>query len=99
MVICLERSADLQMAQLMPLPLTASCFSKIQLGLTFLVLAHPDSPGQRPVKRVCMCVCVTHSQCNIRPTCTISFSGVLGIAALCLLAEKVAPSVTYTELV
>jgi len=29
MVICLERGADLHMAQLMPLPLTVSCFSKI----------------------------------------------------------------------
>jgi len=27
-VICLERGADLHMAQLMPLPLTVSCFSK-----------------------------------------------------------------------
>ena len=40
MVICLERGADLHMAQLMPLPLTASCFSKIQIGFTFLVPAH-----------------------------------------------------------
>jgi len=31
-VICLERDADLHMAQLMPLPLTVSCFSKIQIG-------------------------------------------------------------------
>jgi len=35
MVICLERRADLHMAQLMPLPLTISCFSKIQIGLPF----------------------------------------------------------------
>ena len=40
MVICLERDADLHMAQLMPLPLTVSCFSKIQIGFTFLVPAH-----------------------------------------------------------
>ena len=53
MVICLERGADLHMAQLMPLPLTISCFSKIQIGFTFMVLAHPGSP----VKRVCVCVC------------------------------------------
>ena len=45
-------SADLHTAQLMPLPLTDSCFSKIQIGFTFLVLAHPGSPGQRAVKRV-----------------------------------------------
>ena len=44
-------------AQLMPLPLTVSCFSEIQIGFTFLVLAHPDSPGKRAVKRVCACVC------------------------------------------
>ena len=56
MVICLERGADLHMAQLMPLPLTVSCFSKIQIGLNFLVPAHPGSPGQRAVKRVCVFV-------------------------------------------
>ena len=61
MVICLERGANLHMAQLMPLPLTVSCFSKIQIGFTFLVLAHPGSPGQRAVKRVCVCM-----QSNLR---------------------------------
>jgi len=40
-VICLEQGADLHMTQLMPLPLNVSCFSKIQIGFTFLVLAHP----------------------------------------------------------
>ena len=55
-VICLERGAEMHMAQLMPLPLTVSCFSKIQIGFTFLVLAHPGSPGQRAVKQVCVCV-------------------------------------------
>ena len=49
MVICLERGADLHTAQLMPLPLTVSCFSKIQIGFTFLVPAYPGSPGQRAV--------------------------------------------------
>ena len=57
MVIYLERGADLHMDKLMPLPLTASCFSKIQIGTTFLVLGHLGSPGQRAVKRVCVCVC------------------------------------------
>ena len=61
MVICLERDADLHMAQLMPLPLTVSCFSKIQIGFTFVVPAHPGSLGQRAVKRVCVCVCVSRS--------------------------------------
>jgi len=46
------------MAQLMQLPLTVSCFSKIEIGFTFLVPAHPGSPGKRAVKRVCVCVCV-----------------------------------------
>ena len=49
-VICLERGADLRMAQLMPLPLTVSCFSKTQIAFTFLVPAHPGSPSQRAVK-------------------------------------------------
>ena len=43
------------MAQLMSLPLTVSCFSKIQIGFTFLVPAHLGSPGQTAVKRVCVC--------------------------------------------
>jgi len=55
-VICLQRSADLHMDQLMPLTLTISCFSKIQIGFIFLVPAHPGSPGQGAVKRVCLCV-------------------------------------------
>jgi len=52
------------MAQLMPLPLTVSCFSKILIGFTFLVPAHLGSPGKRAAKRVracvraCVCVCV-----------------------------------------
>ena len=58
MVICLERDADLHIAQLMPLPLTVSCFSKIQIGFTFLVPAHLGSPGKRAIKRVCVCVTV-----------------------------------------
>ena len=52
MVICLERGADLHTAQLMPLPLTVSCFSKIHIGFIFLVPAHPGSPGTGAVKRV-----------------------------------------------
>ena len=55
MVICLEQGADLHMAQLMPLPLTVSCFSKIQIGFTFLVPAHLDSPEKGPLNG---CVCV-----------------------------------------
>jgi len=47
------------MAQLMPLPLTVSCFSKIQISFTFLVLAHQGSPGQRAIKRVCLLILST----------------------------------------
>jgi len=55
MVVCLERGADLQMAQLMPLPLTVSCFSKIQIGFTFLVPARLGIvPDERPLN-VCVC--------------------------------------------
>jgi len=56
MVICLLWGANLHTAQLMPLPLTVSCFSKIHIGFTFLVPAHPGSLGQRANKRVCVCV-------------------------------------------
>ena len=45
----------------MPLPLTVSCFSKIQIGFTFLVLACPGSRRQRAVKQECVCMCVTLS--------------------------------------
>ena len=71
MVICLVRDADLHTAQLMPLPLTVSSFSKIQIGFTFLVLAHPGSRGKRPLKvcvRACvrvLCVCVHACVCAV----------------------------------
>jgi len=55
-VICLERGADLRVAQLMPLPLTVSRFSKIQIGFTFLIPAYVGSPGKRAIKLVCVCV-------------------------------------------
>ena len=57
MIVCLARGADLHMVQLMPLPLIFSCFSKIQIGFTFLVPAHPGSPGKGAVKRVCVYNC------------------------------------------
>ena len=63
MVICLERGADLNMAQLMPLPLTISCSSKIQIGFTFLVPAHPGSPERTAVKRG-VCVELEHQGKN-----------------------------------
>jgi len=61
-VICLVQGADLHTAQLMPLPLTISCFSKIQIGFTFLVLAHRVVPDKGPLNG---CVCVTVSVSRI----------------------------------
>ena len=60
-VICLQRGADLRMAQLLPLPLTVSCFSKIQIGFTFLVPAHLGSPGKGPLNG---CVCHQAAKLN-----------------------------------
>ena len=78
MVICLERGADLHVAQLMPLPLTVSFFSKIQIGFTFLVPAHPGSPGQRAVKRVCyMC-----QYCIVRRARCVGLVGLAEIAGV-----------------
>jgi len=70
MVICLERGADLHMAQLMPLPLTVSCFSEIQIDFTFLVPADPGSPGQRVVKCVCV-LGIIPAPVKLRPYGTI----------------------------
>ena len=76
-VICLERGADLHTTQLMPLPLTISCFSEIQIGFTFLVSAHPRSPGQSAVKLVCVCVrvrvCVRVCNKLVRCCCVQKF--------------------------
>ena len=64
MVICLELGADLHMAQLMQLPLTVTCFSKIQIGFIFLVPAHPGIvPDEEPLNG-CVCVCVCVRQLN-----------------------------------
>jgi len=46
-------------------PLTVSCFSKIQIGFTFLVPAYPGSPGQRAVKRVCVCATMQQKECHL----------------------------------
>jgi len=54
-VICLKQGAHLHMAQLIPLPLTFPCFSKIQIGFIFLAPADPDSPRKKAVKQVCVC--------------------------------------------
>ena len=76
MVICLERGAELHLVQLMPLLLTISCFSKIQIGFTFLVPAHPGSLGQRAVKRVCVCVSKTYTKYFTITSILVVFYGV-----------------------
>jgi len=76
MVICLERGADLHMAQLMPLPLTVSSFSKIRIGFTFLVLAHPGSPGQWAVELACMCA-VIQIHCTLQVSALLKRFGLL----------------------
>jgi len=48
--------SEVHMAELMPLPLTVSCFSEIQTGFTFLVAAYPGSSRRRAIKRVCVFV-------------------------------------------
>jgi len=55
-VVCLEHGADLHIAQLMPLSLTVSCFSKIQISFTFLVPAHLGSPGKKGPLNGCVCI-------------------------------------------
>jgi len=78
MVIWLEQGADLHMTQLMPVPLTVSCFSKIQIGFTFLVLAHLGSPGKGSLNDLNFDVTSTgtHSLCT---------SDVLLLAIVCLM--------------
>jgi len=103
--ICLERGADLHTAQLMPLPLTVSCFSKIQIGFTFLVPAHPGSPGKGPLNG-CLCVCLVQvSVCQKHLyllhqafLCYVSgnHQGVSGILQRCHFAKPVA-TVNHTD--
>ena len=49
----------------LPLPLTVSCFSEIQIGFTSLVPAHPGSPGQRPLNG-CVCIRACDTAVNTR---------------------------------
>jgi len=61
----LERDAGLHITQLMPLPLSVSCFSKIQIGFAFLVPAHRVVPEKGPLNG-CVCVVVIiYLLCNM----------------------------------
>jgi len=66
----------------MPLPLTVSCFSKIQIGLTFLVPTHPGSPGQRAVKWVCVCLSIYHNISKSQPIKVIYYKQFVVISTL-----------------
>jgi len=70
----------LYMAQLMPLPLTVSCFSKIQIDFTFLVPAHLGSPGKKAVKRMCVCVYCAQFQ-QIMDALFVSFDASISVTS------------------
>jgi len=53
-------------AQLMPLPLSVSCFSIIQIGFTFLVPAHSGSTGKKAVKRACVSTASVAARSTLR---------------------------------
>jgi len=74
----------------MPLPLTVSCFSKIQIGFTFLVLAHPGSPGKRAVKQVCVCVraCVRACVCVLYGDSIETLSGNRDLSMLSCIIDR-----------
>ena len=84
-VIWLERGEDLHMAQVMPLPFTVSCFTKIQIGSTFLVLAHLGRPGKRAIKRVCVCVVSQKqpSHCSKNTICRLSSASAVRHLTIC----------------
>ena len=70
------------MAQLMLLPLTVSCFSKIQIGFTFLVPADLGSPGKGPLNW-CVCVCVCHSMYCVRADGLYMRVQLAGVCTVC----------------
>jgi len=98
-VICLERGADLHMAQLMPLSLTVSCFSKIQIGFAFLVPADLGSPGKKAVKRVFVCMYMGRKAeyCDTRLSCLsvrehVSGTRPIGVQSSTFLPVSYAPT-------
>jgi len=72
------------MAQLMPLPLTVSCFSKIQIGFTFLVPADPGIPEKGPLNVFAFWLTVKHP--GLHSKFTVSFSG--GTTATCRASRR-----------
>jgi len=74
----------LHTAQLMPLPLTVSCFSTIQIGFTFLVPAHPGSRGKRAIKKVFVCVLLSINcrSMSLQVDLTMNYSAAVPGAAI-----------------
>ena len=75
------------MAQRMPLPLTVSCFSKIQIGFTFLVPVHPGSPGKGPLNG-CVCVHTVIESSNSRLAATNGYSPTEDMITVLKLSDK-----------
>ena len=101
MIICLEWGADLHIAQLMPVPLTVSCFCIIQIGFTFLVPAHLGSPRKGPSKG-CVCVCVlsvtsTHPPPILSAAGAIMFSTCPSISACSCISYPVQPVQAFSD--
>ena len=66
MAMCMECNADLHMAQLMPLPLTVSCFSEIQIGFTFWYRLTWVVMEKEPLNG-CVCVCFWYRLSHVVP--------------------------------
>jgi len=92
-VICLERGPYLHIAQLMLLPLTVCCFSKIQIGFSFLVPAHLGTPGKRAIKR--FCVCGPNYKCIF--TCVDMIGSSKGEVSREECIQKIAASINYVH--
>ena len=60
----------------MPMPLTVSCFSKVQIGFSLLVPAHPSGPGQRVVKWVCVCLRSVSCRQPRQPVCELPLQAI-----------------------
>ena len=91
-VICLERDAHLHMAQLMPLPLTVSCFSKIQIGLPFWYRLTRIVPEKGPLNG-CVCVCQRYSSRLRAPCFPYLFQSRVFWSVACVVADRLRLSV------
>jgi len=71
----MEQDANnLYIVQLMPCHPIISYFIKIQIGLTFLVLAYSDCPGKEAVKLVSVClVCIFYKNSSGDEIANVNF--------------------------